>query len=97
MDQMTVCTVKGVAPTDKPTDIITNCSFPQLYKAFQRISAHCFGFTGCNFIVLVHSHRSHQYCFQEQQAAVFIEKDLIEPLYTTCPAPNGRETKLTTN
>lgn len=31
------------------------CSFPQLYRAFQHLKAHCCGFTAQNFIVLVQS------------------------------------------
>lgn len=37
----------------------------------------------CSFTALVHSHRSHQLCFQARQVAVFSQKALINPQHTT--------------
>ncbi len=44
MDQMTTCMCRGSLLVMNPQRTQL-CRFPQLYKPFQRPSAHCFGFT----------------------------------------------------
>lgn len=73
--------------------IIRRCGSPQLNRALLHLLADCFGIVSCNITVMVHSH---QHCFQLQQVAVF-SKALMNPLYTTCPEQNYKQTKLATN
>ncbi len=63
--------------------------YSQLYRAFQRLSTHCFVFLASDFTVLVHSHRSHQPHFQTQQAAIFSEK---KGQKTCCTLPAQHQT-----
>lgn len=68
-----------------PLRIVTQlCCSLTLYRAFSCLSALCFGFMTRNFIVLVHSHRSHQtQYFQPQQAAGFSSEALIYKQHST--------------
>ncbi len=52
-----------------------------------------FGFTSCNFTVLIQSKCFSRRCRQVSS----VKKALINQLYTTCPALNGRHTKLMVN
>lgn len=65
---------KGSFAVMKPHIIVTwFYSFPQFYRTFELLSAHCFG----------HSSR-----------LFFRENALINSLYSTCSAPNGRQKTL---
>lgn len=67
-------TCKSLEVTNQQGVMTGFCGCSQLYRAFQSLSAHCFGLMAHNFNVLVHSHLSHQFYFQLQQAAVFDKK-----------------------
>ncbi len=90
MDQMTV--MKGVAHSDKPREIYHKlCSSPQPYAfSYSASFSSLFWFYGPQL-------HNHQPGFQQQQAPVFNENSLINPLYTICPAPNSRQTKSQTS
>lgn len=49
--------------------------------------AHCFGFMGCNFTVLVYSYLPQQLNVQQQQ--VSIQKAQMSTLHASCPASNN--------
>lgn len=57
MDEISMCNVKGIA-SDKPidNDYRRLCCSPQLCSVLASFLAHCFGFTGRSFNVLVQSH-----------------------------------------
>ncbi len=93
MDQMTTCNVKGVTHRDKPTENY------QVSSAFQ-----CFSIFQLNVLVLQPA--TSQFGFSLtvlslvsncSRQLLFSEKALINPLDTTCSAPNGRQTKLATS
>ncbi len=64
-----MCNVNRATCSEKSTEnYYPTHNPPQLYRAFQQCSVHCFVFRAGNFTVLVHSH---QPCCQQQQAAVF--------------------------
>lgn len=54
---------------------------------FFRLHSGCMSM-GSLFFIAFHPHS------QQQQAAIFSKKALINPLYTTCPAPKSRQTQL---
>ena len=69
------------------------CSSPQLCGEFYLLSARCFGFHGLHFPCC----SSQEPCFQYQAAAKKKKKKkkaLINPLYSTCLAPNSRHKQL---
>lgn len=93
---MTVCNVKGGAPSDKPTE--------NYYPTLQFLSA--LGSVLASFSSLLWFYGPqlycfnsvlYQHCFHSQHAVVFSEKVLINPLYLTCPVTNNRQTKLATS
>ncbi len=89
--EINICNVRGVTCGDKPTESYhQTLQFP---SALQSILALSSSLLVCFFTVLVHSHCSHQPCFQPQQTAVFSEKALINPLSTTRPASNNRQSQ----
>lgn len=49
---------KGQSVTNQQRTITQLVSFPQLYRAFQQLSAHCFGFIAYRFSVLVHDRQN---------------------------------------
>lgn len=64
--------VKHSAHRKKPTESYHwTLQFLSALRSFIASVRSLFGFNGCNFTVLAHSHRSHQCRFQPQQAAVF--------------------------
>lgn len=52
----------------------------QLYRAFHKLLAHSSDFVPLCVTVLVHSQFTHIIVF-----------GLLNPLYTTCPAPNDKQ------
>ncbi len=72
-----MCDMKGVAPSDGPTDNYhPTLQFPSVLWSFL-----------ASFAVLVHSLCSHQRCFQQQQqAAVFGKKRSDKPTVDHLPS-----------
>ncbi len=74
-EKMTTFNVKGVARSDKPTEnYCPNLQFPSTLLSILASFRKFFGFTARKFSVLVQSHRPHQRCLQQQQAATSSEK-----------------------
>lgn len=70
-----------------------HCSFPQLYRAIQRISAHYFGFMTHNIDVLIHSHHLINMAFHCSGQLLSVKTPKY-PLNTTCSPTNSRQKKV---
>lgn len=73
---MTMCSMKGVARSVKPTEITHLCSSPQCNGAFYPLLADCFGFPA-------HKFHSQQPSFQQLQTTIFSKKSSDKPHCTS--------------
>ena len=84
-----VCNLRSVTCSNKPTDDYhpTSAASPQIQERFSHLSDRRLGFIASNVTVLVQSQAGR--CFW----VFFLNKGLLNPLYSTCPASNITQLK----